>query len=382
MTFKKPGLTPRDLVIMAFIGLVVLIMLIVLIGVNIGLSRTLRGGGEFFSAWYGARSALFGNADPYGAEVAQQSQQLAYGRPARADENPYILTVPFFLLPIYFPFALISDPIAARGVWMAISEAALVATAYLSLRLTEWQPRTLFVPAFLLLSVFSVYSVASLLTGSSIALIGLVYVSILSSLQNHVHVEDEWIGVLLVLVLFQWEVGLLFLLLIAIRLYSEKRSRVLIGFAMSLCILLIVSFLIIPGWLIPFLRASWNSVHAGFGVTSAAIFSHLWPEWGGRIALVTAGAVIVILGFEWAAARKADDGRFLWACCLTLAATPFLGFQYDPTKMVALFPSLALIFAAATERWRLRYWLTSLLYLIVLFLPWGFFVRGLIFQTQ
>ena len=72
-------------------------------------------------------------------------------------QNPYYLTVPFFLLPIYFPFALISDSLPAlfpskfvvdpsivRGLWLILNEGALLATAFLILRLIEWSPRRFF----------------------------------------------------------------------------------------------------------------------------------------------------------------------------------------------------------------------------------------------
>ena len=87
---------------------------------------------------------LFNHVNPYNLDVALRSQQLAYGRAASSGQNPYYLTVPFFLLPIYFPFALISDslfalfpskfvvdPSIVRGLWLMLNEAALLAAAFL-----------------------------------------------------------------------------------------------------------------------------------------------------------------------------------------------------------------------------------------------------------
>ena len=45
-----------------------------------------RGGGEFYSAWIGARMFLFNHVDPYNIDVALQAQQLAYGHAAATDK--------------------------------------------------------------------------------------------------------------------------------------------------------------------------------------------------------------------------------------------------------------------------------------------------------
>ena len=89
---------------------VAVIVVSVLMGVNIGISRSVHGGGEFFVVWQGARGLLLdlvarvvnffenlpnflrnstasaisqpGIANPYTVLVANQTQQLVYGRAA------------------------------------------------------------------------------------------------------------------------------------------------------------------------------------------------------------------------------------------------------------------------------------------------------------
>src|SRR5262245_25516225 len=102
------------------IAAVILIVVGVLVGANIALSRLLPGGGSFFVAWEGARGFLFAHTEPYSGTVATLAQEQAYGRIAQPGDNPYYLTLPFFLLVAYFPFALIPDPAMARGIWMAL----------------------------------------------------------------------------------------------------------------------------------------------------------------------------------------------------------------------------------------------------------------------
>ena len=243
----------------------------------------------------------------------------------------------------------------------------------------EWSPRRFFLIAFLLLSIFSFYSVSALLEGAPAILLCLLYFGILYALQNE---QDELAGALLVLTFFRWEVGLPFLTLVFWRVYYEKRSRVFYGFGMLIVVLLVVSFLINPGWVIPFLQSSLTDFRADYGFTSGAILLRLWPTFNTHFIWIIPVGLILLLGFEWYASREPDFHHFIWTCCLTLAVTPLIGFRTDLSNLVVLFPALALIFATVVARWHHGYWLDSLLYLIVLLLPWGFFIRSIIFQSQ
>ncbi len=393
---------------MLLIGVVTLIVVSVLVGVNLGLSRTIRGGGGFFVAWQGARdilleiagklasfidslflnfgqrsavstTALLGQINPYSVSVAVQTQQMVYGRAAQPGENPYFLTIPFFLMPFYFPFALISDPVAARGIWMFLSEAALVATAILSLRMIEWRPPRFLLILYILLSLFTFYSVDSLLEGSPVILLTLLFIGIL---YTYLTGQDELTGALLVFSLFYWEVSLSFVLLMFLKISADKRSRVWNGFGMLLAILMILSFLIYPGWLLSFITATIGAIRSGFGIATGEAFAQLSPSNGVLISRVVSAFVIIVLVYEWLLARTPDLRHFVWTACLTLAATPLIGFRTDMTNLVVLFPSLALILAATVNRWRAGNWLALLLLLIALLLPWGFFVRWFLLNDQ
>ncbi len=369
---KRPPLSARDIQILILIGVIAIAVLGTLIDADIQLSRGLTGGGGFIAEWEGARAFLFEHTEPYSMAVATITQEQVYGRPAHAGENPYILTVPFFLLPVYFPFAFFSDAATARGIWLFINQAALVGTAFLSLQLIEWQPSRLFHIAFSLLSVFSFYSVICLLDGGPAILLGLLYASILFAYYTE---QDELAGMLLVFALFAWEMGLFYVSLLLWRVFYEKRWRVLAGFGMTLAVLLVASLIVYPGWMFTYLISTLAMLRSPFGTTSGAAFERLSPAYGAHTAQAVTVLLVILLLYEWAATRRADFRRFTWAACLTLAATPLIGFRTDLSNMAVLFPGLALIFAATTSRWRSGYWLTSLLLLLVLCLPWGLFVR-------
>lgn len=369
---KKPHLTPREVRLLGLMGLVAVIVLSVWIGANIGVSRSVSGGGGFFVAWEAVQGFLFTHAAPYSETAAHLTQRLAYGRLSLPGENPYFLTIPFFLLPIYIPFGLIADPIVARGLWMFLGELALVGTAFLIFQLIEWEPRRFFLVLFSLLAIFNFYSVTALLEGTPAVLLGLLYLAILFAYAIE---QDELVGALFVFTFFYWEVGLPFQLLMIWRFFDEKRSRVFSGFGMTAFVLIALSLLMYPGWLGPFISANLTMLGSKFGVSASLVLSSLWPGYSPWLARGLTVFLILMLSFEWSAARRADFRHFVWVACLTLAVTPLLGFRTELGNLVVLFPALALIFAAAADRWRSGYWLTVLLLLIALLLPWGFFVR-------
>jgi hypothetical protein len=386
---KRPALTAREIQLLILIGIVSGIVLGTLVGADIQLSRGLTGGGGFFAPWEAARQFIFQHKDPYGVEVRQLAETLAYGGPAGARARPYIVTMPFFALLAYFPIAALSDPVhasgigaqllnafsdpaTARGVWMFINEAALVGTAFLSLSLVDWKPGRLLRIGYALLSVFGVYSVVSLIEGGPAILLGFLYVAVLFA---YVTEQDELAGALLVFTLFSWEIGLLFVPFVLWKSIYDKRWRVLAGFGMVLTVLLIVSFIVYPGWVFPFISATLAVLRAQFGVTSREILLHLWPAYGLRAAQALTVFLVVMLLYEWAATRHADIRRFMWAACLTLAITPLIGVRTEVANLVVLFPALALILSAIAGRWRTGNWLAGLLLLAVFLLPWAWFIR-------
>lgn len=141
-----------------FLGL---IAVAAFLAANVALARALPSGEWFFQRWSGTRAFLSevlqssgsvkggrmmpeGTLDlisratgPYTTEIAQRTQEIVYGRRAFSSEYTYVLNDPFFILLLYTPLALISDFTLARGLWMLVSELALIGITWLALNLSE-----------------------------------------------------------------------------------------------------------------------------------------------------------------------------------------------------------------------------------------------------
>jgi len=367
VTLQPPSksLTSRDYQFIALALILFLIISTTLVFANLTLKG---GGGDFYVHWVASRGFLIDKIDPYGGEVPARVQQLVYKDSAKAGDEPFILVMPFQILPFYYPFSLLSDPLLARAIFTLILELALLALAILSLRLTDWETPRFFAMLFILFAIFNFYTFQAIYEASPVIILGFLYAGILITLRAG---RDELSGALLALSLYNWEVGAPFLFLVLLRVYFQKRYRVFAGFFMLNFVLFFISFLTYPGWIIPFLRAMVNNLKADFGFNILNIFIHIWPSHGRAAAWVFISVVFVLLGYEWSIARSGDDRRFYWASCLSLAAAPLLGFRTEMEHLAVLIIPLALLFAIVHERWR-RFGevLTLLLMFGIFTIPW------------
>jgi len=375
-SFKPPSksLTLGDLQIIALGLFGVFVLAAALIYSNLNFLNPLGGGGEFYLPWTGGRAFLYESIDPYSAYVPGIVQDLVYERAARAGEEPYILDIPFHLLLLYFPFSLLADPLIARAIFTLLTELAVIALAFLALRLTEWESPGLFLVFFFAFCGLNLYTFQALREAAPILVLGLVYAGILLALRTG---SDELAGALLAVACYHWEVGGPFLLLVWLRVLHERRWRVLAGFGMLTFILLAIAFLIYPGWVIPFLRATVNNLRVEYGFSIQSSLERLWPVWGGRLAFGIRILLIISLILEIGFARRSNFRRFYWAACLTMAAAPLLGFRTEIENLAVLILPLALVFAVLQERWR-RFG-KSLMYVIMLLafaLPWVIYRFG------
>ena len=382
MTFQPPSksLTPRDY---QFISLV----LVAFIAISFGLVRfnlKFQGrGGDFFVEWAGLHSFVVDKVEPYSWDVASRVQSLVYGRPALLGDQPYILTTPFHLLLLYFPFAIISDPGLARAMFVYALELALAAFLILGMRLSGWNPSALQIIMFLMVGLFNFYSAEAVLDASPVLLLGLVYLGIVVSLEKGL---DELAGALIAVSLYYWEVGAPFLLLIILRVVNQRRIRVFAGIGMVTVILLTISFLLYPGWVIPYLRAGMNNFRFLFGYDTFYVFSRLWPAYGRYFSRIFVAFLLVMVVYEWSLAAYADERRYHWAISLALSVTPLLGLRTNLQNLAILLFSLAYIFGIIQDRWKRKGdWLVVIIMLAVLGIPWALTwlsVKGYVFLAR
>ena len=328
--------------------LLVLFLLVGLLALNIYLARALPGGEQFFQRWSGARAFLLEQIEPYSTTIAERVQNVAYGRQAFSSEYPYVLNDPFHIVMLYIPLALFSDFTIARGLWMLLSEGALMVLLYSFIQSLEWEPPRWLFFALAVFGLFSYYSLTALGSGTPAIVLVLLFFFILSSLRSF---SDELAGALLFLVAYQWEVGALFFLFIIVFMVANKRWKILTGFGMSIAILLAISFLAYPGWGLPYFRGMLTDWYRGTNLTFGNVASTWFPNAKFSIGFWTALLFGIVLFLEWLGAVGSHYRRIVWTACFSLAVTPLMGFAIFPSNHVVLFPAFVLIIMLIWERW-------------------------------
>lgn len=358
-------MTTRDYL---FIGLVSALVIAVCVGL-FRVNRGLDGGGDFLVHWAAARGFLFDKIDPYSGAVPARVQELVYGGQAAAGQEPYILDTPFQLLLLYFPFALPADPIIARSLFTVVLQLGMFAFAVFSLRLTGWSFPIPLAVIFALFAVFNFYSIQAVYEASPVLLMGLCYAAVLLLMQADL---DELAGMLLAVSLYYWEVGGPFVILVLLHAYRRKRVRLFAGLLMLSAVLLVISFLVYPGWIIPFLRAAWNNLKIDFGFTGYTALNALFPLQGQWLTLALSASLLALIGYEFSRVKFEDDRHFFWTACMSLAAAPLLGFRTELEHLAILILPLAWVCAVLQERWqRAGKWIAFLLILLAALLPWA-----------
>ena len=358
----------------------VLLILIAALALNIYLARTLPGGEWFYLRWSGARAFLFEQVEPYSTAIAQRVQDLIYGRNATASEYPYVLNDPFYIVLLYTPLALIPDFTLARGVWMLLSETALLGITVLSLRLSEWEPPRWLYSSLVGFALFSYFSLQSLISNSPAIFLTFLYLAILFTLRSY---SDELAGALLFLVAYQWEVGGLFFLYVLILVFANKRWNVLTGFGMSLFLALVISFLTYSGWWLPYVRAVLSDWLRGASLNFNSLASVWFPDARFSIDRIVSVLLGILIFIEWIGSTQSNFRRIVWTASLSLAATPLMGFAIFPSNYVILILPLVLILTLVWERWiRNRVFASILILSLAFWVPFGIYFRGVMFQDR
>lgn len=355
---------------------VLLIVLAAALALNIYLARALPAGEWLYLRWSGARAFLVDQVEPYSTAIAQRVQQIVYDRNAFATEYRYVLNDPFHILLLYTPLALFPDFAIARAVWMLVAEVILIVIVFFSFRLAEWEPpRGLYV-SLIVFGLFGFFSLNALVTASPSIFLTFLYLCVLLALRSH---SDELAGALLFLTAYQWEVSGLFFILVLVFVFANRRWGILSGFGMALFVLLVVSFLVNPGWGLSYIRAVISNFLQSASLNLGHILSGWFPEARFSIGGLVSAIVITIVVIESLGAARAHFRRIVWVAALALAATPLAGLAIFSSNHVVLILPLVMILALVWERWQRRRILVSVFILLfAIFVPFGLYIRSVL----
>lgn len=306
---------------------------------------------KFLVPWLSARTFLQYGVNPYGDQAAQRNQLFYYGRTVLEGEDPLKLSLPFPVEILYFPFAAIPDYHLGRGLWMTLNEIALATATIVCLLLTGWKPGKIFLLVLLLFHLLWIYSLYPLHVGSPAPLVVLALLGGVKALRSG---KDELAGGLLAALLLAPGAIIVLLVFLTWWICSQRRWRVLGGFMMTVGFFTIVAFILLPEWVLPFLRGLFFSLSHYPGLSTGGLLADWWPAIGFRIGVVLAVGIAILLIIEWRAARGGGERHFLWTISLSLACIPLLDLPTSLDGHLFLFLPLILLYTISAERWQSR----------------------------
>jgi hypothetical protein len=164
--------------------------------------------------------------------------------------------------------------------------------------------------------------------------------------------RDVFAGVCLALATSKPQMTFLIVPLAALWSLTARRWKLAASLAVSMIVLMGVSFLLVPSWLADMLRQvegyqNYTDVGSPINTLTSKVFPFLgqpveWP--------LTIGLVGWLL-WEWWQVRQGAGERFDWVMALTLVITNLVALRTATTNYVMLIPALIYLFARAA-RWR------------------------------
>ncbi len=338
------------------------------------------GGNDFLVHWVGTKTFLSEGISPYSDETAVRIQTFAYGRPAEAGEHELRVAYPLYSIVVFLPFALISNFVLARAMWMTTLEVALLLLSVVSMRLADWKPRLLNFGLFFLFSIVWYHAVRPIINGNAVVLVALAVAVGLLALKNE---NDELAGVLLAFSTIKPQVVVVPIIFLLFWTASRGRWKFVGWFLVTLFLLSASVALLLPDWimqnLLEVLRYPGYNPPGTFGTALAAII----PAMGKRIGYGVSGVLTVLLLVEWWISRKSGKVGFVWTACFTIAVSFWIGIQTDPGNFIVGMPALVLVFALWEERWRQGGSMLSLVSMLVLGVGlWVIFLNTLEMGSQ
>jgi hypothetical protein len=295
----------------------------------------------FATYWQETRAFLFENASPY--------ENAASPTPGAFSIHP---AYPLFATLFFAPFALIPDFAIAQAAWTTFLQLAALATLLTSLRLARWQPPAWLAVGWAIFIVAWFHGYMAIQNGDLIVLTGLF----LSLSLLCIRAERYEIGGILLAFSCIHLPGVLlvmaFILIWCASKYKTGGVTLILYFLGTLALLSALGSFLQPAWLLGYLRLLLNTSAYPGPTSLGQVFFSWWPGVGRQLGWAISALLSAILLVEWLLTLRQEFTRFLWACCLTLAFSAWIGLPTSPMTFHLLILPLVVVCATWEGRHR------------------------------
>jgi hypothetical protein len=251
-----------------------------------------------------------------------------------------------------------------------VLQASLVGSLVLLLDLYRWKPRPLTLASLILFCIVCYPGARGLILGQISHLIYFLQVLALWALLRQ---RDNLSGVALALTTMKPQMVVLFVPLFLLWALSQRRWRLIASFAITLAVLVGLSFLLQPDWVSGFLyQLQLYPTYIEVSTPAWVVAQYLLGVGRGAELALNALGIGFVLWTWYALIVQRHSERFLWTVMVTLTVTHLVGLRTATPHFIVLFIPL-LFYLRNWARQRKPLWIGVTLVALFI-LPWLHFL--------
>jgi hypothetical protein len=324
----------------AIMGLaIVLSMSIVVWSLYTFVTSKYPGANDFYQRWIGAKVFWLEGRDPYGADVARETEIFLYGRPYNPDpalnEFPGDFLYPFNTVILLAPIAGVSYAVAS-AIWFAFLALLIVICFVMLVDLFKWRVSPLMLVLGIIWAVTFYPALRGIFMGQIGTFVACLHLMILWALAKR---HDIFAGILIALSTIKPQLGIFLIPFVILWALRYQRWRFLVNAAVSTVIFVGASLLLMPSWPAKWLeQAGRYTGYTNIGSPVWIITHDYLPFLGRPVELAVSAGLVLLMLWAWYEVlwlRKSE--WFNWTVALTLTITQLVWVRTGTPHYVVFF---------------------------------------------
>lgn len=309
------------------------------------------GANDFYSQYGAAYLYFYEGMNPYSQEATLWIQHQLYGGPVPPGAITNDFVYPLYTILFVTPYTLLPSYAWVQAAWQVTLQVLLLASAFLIVRYFDWHPPTWLLGAFVFFALLSYPSARAIILGQfSVVVFFFTVLTFWFLFRGGPSPgRDVLAGACLALSTFKPQMQFLIIPLLVLWGLRARRWVFLGSAALSMAVLVGVSFLMLPSWV-----ADWTrQLLAYSSYTPPSVFYIIMHEVlplgaaaPAAIWVLRAAAAGYLLVEWWGLLRGMDARRIDWVLALTLVVTHLIAPRTATTHYVVFIFALVPLFQA------------------------------------
>jgi hypothetical protein len=295
---------------------------------------------DFHPRWLGLRTMLRSGANPFDDEVTLTIQKQMYGRPARPDEDQIAFAYPLHVMALVGPLALLPLPVAL-ALWFSLLELCLLTFFIVAPWAVDWRP-PIWLLAFTALFIVGLYPNVWAMILGQISIVVATFIAVAWWALR----TSRWrlAGVCLALATIKPQMSFLLVPALLIWAIYQRRWRLVIAFAVTFGVMVLLPLPWLPNWLVEWLMAA--NRYAGYTIFDPPLIMLTGSAW---LTGVIAVLLLVWTVYSWWRAPDREGAAFDWALAMIVVVSALIAPRTSYANQLVLLLPLFFVFTRVSK---------------------------------